>query len=586
MMRLGRFGAGMLWVLLLLILPIPVSCRAEAVLEEQLDTVFVDESSDQTAYGQWVAMLNHDTQPEPDEMQAAVRESALYAVLTRTDGRQIDFSVWSPRYVVAGPSRCYTLFFDGEAAADQASAELSALPGILYAERDGTVSACEEEQTSFYSWGAARMNFGPYLSLSNQRGSGSVTVAVIDSGVYLHPQLISRIPESGFDYVDADFDATNDAFGHGTNVAGILADCTMNAPVYFYPIRVLNAGGGGKISNVVNGLREATEKRVDLINLSLVSEVMSEAMDQAILDAVDAGITVVIAAGNKAVDTSQVCPAHLQNSGVIVVGAAEADGSRASYSNFGTSVDVYAYGSNIICCSRSGGYTTATGTSMAAPHITALSSLMRLLHPGIGPSEIESRIRLAVDDAKPVALPDLLLLVPERLGFSLTLLRMDPAQTIQMPSMAIPMSSLEKISYSSSDETILKISDGCLIPQRQGTVIVTVKCLGFEESSFDVQITQDAGETLRLPQGVTSVEDEAFLGDSALTRVVLPEGIELIGSFVFEDCTNLISIELPGTLLAIGENTFSGAVLFCEAESAAETYALENDISYVSKSLP
>lgn len=160
---------------------------------------------------------------------------------------------------------------------------------------------------------------------------------------------------------------------------------------------------------------------------------------------------------------------------------------------------------------------------------------------------------------------------------------MDLTQTIQMPAMAIPTSAMEQIRYTSSDETVLTVSEGCLIPRSEGTAIVTVQCLGFAPSCFSVQIAGDGGGMLRLPQGVTLVEDEAFLGDSFLTRILLPEGVEAIGRFVFEDCANLISVDLPGTLLVIGENTFSDAVLFCEADSVAEQYALEKGIAYINK---
>ncbi len=560
------------------------SCAVENDPEPDIsETVFLDRSGDQLAYGEQVALLNRQTASltRDDTRLRGEKQGGFVTVLTRSDGREIDFSPWGPRYAVAGPHHCYTLYFDSAVAADRAVNELQKTQGIRYAERDAAVNACGESDYSFSSWGAQAMNFGAYLAYTQRWGSGSCTVAIVDSGVFLHPQLAGRIRASGYDYIDADYDATNDLYGHGTNVAGIVADCTVGEPVYLYPIRVLNARGGGSISNVANAVREATKYGVDIINLSLESGALSTALDDAILDAIRAGITVVTAAGNKSMDTSQVSPAHLMNAGVIVVGSAERDGSRASYSNYGASVDVYAYGTGIVCCSRSGGYSTATGTSMSAPHITGLAAMLQLIHHGLSPGNIEARIVTAAESISATNVPDLQRMIPERLGFQLTRLRMDAADVLQFPETALPETALEYIAYESSDETVLRIEEGRLVPLRSGTATITVRCTGFETTSFEVRVENEAGMKLSVPGSVQHIGDEAFRDDEAVVYAILGNGVEELGDYVFEECENLSTISLPDSLASIGTNTFSGAVIICSDGSNADRFAQENDLDYL-----
>lgn len=556
--------------------------RAAGAESETEDFVYIDNSSDQVAYGATVAELNRLAQAAQThgEVESSGVQQPLFAVLCRTDGRELNLTALYPAFVVSGPGGCYTLYFISEAEADTAVAELSAMPGMRYAERDGLVTACEAEVRSFRSWGAEQMDLAPFADYAVEWGSGSALVAVVDSGIYLHPDLAERMPESGYDYVDGDEDATSDPFGHGTIVGGIIADCTPNMPVFLYPIRVLNASGGGTISNVSNGILEAVEKGVTAINLSLESRV-SAALDDAVLEAVSSGITVVVAAGNHSKDTSEVSPAHLQDQGVIVVGAVDADGEKTYYTNYGESVDVYCYGSNIESCATGGGYTVGTGTSMAAPHITAMAVMLKQLHPEAGPGEIESRILIAADYTAANTLARPCLMIPVGYSCSVSSICLGLADTVRMPRLAKPREALEIISFTSSDETVVAIVDGELIPQCEGTATITVSCRGLDAFEVELFVVEDLGDILQIPEGVTELEEEAFCGDSSLLRVILPEGLESLGSGVFDDCENLISIELPDSLVSFGDNLFSNALLMCREGSSAEQYAMENGCSYI-----
>ena len=560
---------------------------AEENENEKIASITIDCSKDQMAYGEMIAQLNRAAEKnvltESGSTDGGKRgqSTAYHAVLCRTDGREFSFESWNPLYIIAGPSNCYMLYFMSNTEAEKAVEELSSIEGIRYAELDAPVEACSEETSSFHSWGAERMSFGPYLLYTERCCTGSATVAVIDSGVFLHPLYADRVPESGYDYVEADNDATNDLYGHGTNVAGIVADCTNGFPVYLYPIRVLDASGDGKISNVVNAIREATAKGADIINLSLVSSKISEAMDEAIVDAIDAGVIVVAAAGNNSADTIHFSPAHLTYPGILVIGAAKSDGSIASYSNYGESVDLFAYGTNISCCSHDGSYVTATGTSIAAPHITALSALIALSHQEISPADVEMRINNSAEMQEAIGIPNLIRIIPDRYGFFLTELKMDLDYKLQLPIGIRPLSAMEMLTFESSDENVLAIVDGCMIPRGTGTATVTARCLGLEDCCFSVDITDDSCSYTMIPRNVESIESEAFFGAAGITHAVLPDGLKKIGPRAFDACENLKTIFIPTSVMTIEENSFSDAAVLCQEDSLAQSYAVEHGVQYI-----
>lgn len=556
------------------------------------DTLVYDFSNDFRTYAQMVAAFNLDQsvlQTERSENEKSPATVSNFALLGKTDGRRMDFSEVFPLYVVLGPQNCFTLFFSSKEVLLNAVDVLRKTDGILYAEADCEVyansmeDAPEKPTHSFHSWGAEQMNMDLYLDYVDSWGKGSASVAVIDSGVFPHSLIRGKLLTSGYDYVDGDDDSSNDLFGHGTNVAGIIADCAQDESVYIYPIRVLNSSGNGKMSNVVNAVREAKSRGVTVINLSLESSVMSEALDDAILEAVTSGIIVVVAAGNNSCNTSEVCPAHLTNSGVIVVGAAEgANGSpaRAAYSNYGASVDIYAFGTGISCCSRSGGYSNETGTSMAAPHVSALCALMHLIHPGLSPGQAENRLKRAAFGSNGVIVPDSQLMIPSSRGFFLAAIRLCLGDIIPLPVSAYPLSASETISYSSSDNQIIRYENGALSAVGQGSAYVTVSCKGFEDQVIPVSVVNYTGSSFSLPRSIV-IEDEAFLGITALTKMSIPDSVVEIGNRILEECSSLNYVFIPSSVETIGENAFSNAVIICQYGSKIYQYAVAHELKYI-----
>ncbi|MFG2740024.1 S8 family serine peptidase [Streptomyces chartreusis] len=280
-------------------------------------------------------------------------------------------------------------------------------------------------------------------------GSG-VTVAVIDTGYVTHSDLGANIV-AGYDFISdatvgndgngrdsnpadpGDWTAANEcasgdpAYGsswHGTHVAGTIAAVTNNGKgvagiaygAKVSPLRVLGKCGGYD-SDIIDAITWASGGTVSgvpananvakVINMSLGGGgACSTATQSAINAAVNRGTTVVVAAGNSNANASGYSPASCAN--VISVAAADRQGNRSYYSNYGTVVDIAAPGgetnsvaaNGILSTLNSGAQGPSTenydyyqGTSMAAPHVAGLAALMKSANPALTPAQIESAIK-------------------------------------------------------------------------------------------------------------------------------------------------------------------------------------------------
>ncbi|ONK21062.1 peptidase S8 [Bacillus sp. VT-16-64] len=224
------------------------------------------------------------------------------------------------------------------------------------------------------------------------RGSEDVKIAVVDTGVDLdHPDLSGRLAE-GYNVL-AQNDNPDDDNGHGTHVAGIIAAVTNNAEgvagITWYnpimPVKVMNAEGIGGSFDVAEGIRWAADHGANVINLSLGNYQPSVILKDAIRYALEKDIIVIAAAGND--NTIQPSfPAALP--GVISVAAVDWEGKRAHFSNFGDHIDIAAPGVYIPSTFTDGQYASLSGTSMAAPHVSALAGLIRSVNPDMKNTEV------------------------------------------------------------------------------------------------------------------------------------------------------------------------------------------------------
>ncbi len=241
-------------------------------------------------------------------------------------------------------------------------------------------------------------------------GAATVSVAVLDSGVdLLHPDLKNNIRNSGRDFVNNDFDATDDYF-HGTLVAGIIAAATDNGEgiagvawnCTLLPVKVLDHAGTGTTDKIAQGITWAADNGAAVINLSLGGPAGDETLRSALRYAYEKGVTIVAASGNDAGPVYY--PAAYDNY-VIAVAATDYNDVRASFSNIGAENDVAAPGVRILSSvptwyfgQASLPYGYSNGTSLAAPHVAGLAALIKSVKPGLTPAQIMNVIRYSADD--------------------------------------------------------------------------------------------------------------------------------------------------------------------------------------------
>lgn len=246
-------------------------------------------------------------------------------------------------------------------------------------------------------------------------GNG-VIVAIIDTGIsFQASDLADTRRLQGYDFANNDDDPTDDQ-GHGTHVAGTVAQSTNNGRgvtgvaynAQLLPVKVLGANGQGSYENIIKGITYAVNQGADVINMSLAGRSPSQALEDAVRYAHERGVVVVAAAGNS--NGAVEYPAQYDNY-VIAVGATGFDNIRAPYSNFGTSIDVVAPGGNLdvdlsgdsyadgvlqqtISSSGEGfSYRFFEGTSMASPHVAGVVALMREVAPNASPSQIQAALQ-------------------------------------------------------------------------------------------------------------------------------------------------------------------------------------------------
>jgi len=280
--------------------------------------------------------------------------------------------------------------------AEMTEAEAVALsedPRVDFVEEDGIMRASATQTGA--TWGLDRIDQrdrplnGTYIY--NWTGSG-VRAYIIDTGIRTsHTQFGGRA-SAVFDSFGG---SGQDCNGHGTHVAGTVGGSTYGVAksALLRAVRVLDCNGSGSNSGVIAGVDWVTANHIKpaVANMSLGGSA-STALDNAITNSINSGVTYAVAAGNENQNACNVSPARA--AAAITVGSTTSSDARSSFSNYGTCVDIFAPGSSITSAWSTSNTATNTisGTSMASPHVAGAAALYKQANPSASPSTIRDAL--------------------------------------------------------------------------------------------------------------------------------------------------------------------------------------------------
>lgn len=327
---------------------------------------------------QYIVILNKDAGPSIDFAQNIAKQHGA-KVLQSYDTVLKGFAIYLP-------DTAATAFVEA----------MKKNPQVLSIEND-TVMKIDATTQSNPDWGLDRID-QKALPLNSaysylQTGSGT-TAYIVDTGILSSHQQFSGRVLSGYTAI-SDGNGTTDCNGHGTHVAGTVGGSTYGVAknVNLVPIRILGCDGSGASSNVIAGLDWILKngKKPAVVNMSLGGDA-STSLDSAVENLFNNGYVMVVAAGNSNTDACSASPARVSKA--LTVAATDSSDTRASYSNYGSCVDIFAPGSQIN--SSWIGSNTATkvlnGTSMATPHVAGVVAEMLQSTPTATPQTISTNL--------------------------------------------------------------------------------------------------------------------------------------------------------------------------------------------------
>jgi len=243
-------------------------------------------------------------------------------------------------------------------------------------EPDRVISLCscvDVTASNSLTWNVRQTGYG--------RGdlNSDKTAWILDTGIDLdHPDLNVDVTRSQ-SFISGTTD--DDENGHGTHIAGIIGAKNNDFGVTgvasgatLVSLRVLNSEGEGNLSTLIQAISHVSQngKAGDVVNISIGGEGRSTSLERVIAQAANKGILFAVAAGNEGKSADGYAPANIDNPNVFTVSAMDQTNTFASFSNYGPTVDVCAYGVRVASTYKNGQYATLSGTSMASPHVAGL----------------------------------------------------------------------------------------------------------------------------------------------------------------------------------------------------------------------
>lgn len=392
--------------------------RLEALSDRQANFApILNEGSPNTIPGQYIVVFKRGPEPAHDdtltrgrirgavERQTAIPEDVRAAqAMVEELGGEVLFTYTS---ALIGFS-----FKIPEDRAEQALKILREMPGVDYIEADQRVSTTTiwtqpPTPSSIIPPGLDRISerFLPLDGFYTYDGRGNgVNAYVIDTGIRItHDDFDDGSGTSrafgGYTAI-ADGNGTDDCHSHGTNVAGILGGLTYGVAkdVTLHSVRVMDCAGSGTVAGAIAGVDWVTNNAIlpAVANMSLeVTGGSSTTLDTAVVNSIASGVTYVLAAGNSDLDACNRSPARVPEG--ITVGAIQAtNDTRWGQSNWGTCLDIFATGVNVVAAgiANDSATTTYTGTSQASPHVAGVAARYLSDHPAKTPAQVWDRINL------------------------------------------------------------------------------------------------------------------------------------------------------------------------------------------------
>ncbi|OAN14356.1 S8 family peptidase [Exiguobacterium undae] len=296
-----------------------------------------------------------------------------------------------------------------------AKRKLEQTRGVAYVELDSQMRGLGGDVFKSYQWSlnntgqrggvkGADINFDAMKKRIASKKQSTVLVAVIDTGINpTYADFAGRVRmDLGYDFVNRQRLAIDD-HGHGSHVAGVIAANSnntygmsgINAKASIIPIKVLSEDNYGSNSNIAKGIMHAVKNKAKVINMSIGGGFSSRAIEDALAYAKKQGVLVVVASGNDGANKLSY-PARSQYA--FSVGSSNRFDKRSAFSNYGDGLDLIAPGQDIPSYLSDGESAFWSGTSMAAPHVAGVASLLYSLKPTIKASEVENILKKSAQD--------------------------------------------------------------------------------------------------------------------------------------------------------------------------------------------
>ena len=517
--------------------------------------------------------------------------------------------------VISGYDGLWVLQFDSSHEAAEAYEYYSGRAGVEYVEADKLLETTDpsliennpviiNNEDGYLSWGPEHIGISKFNSdiLEKAPSISDTVVAVVDTGVDSdHPFLENRvIPTKINTSASGIRNNSEDDHGHGTRIAGIIADSTLDN-VYIRPYKVMDKWGNGTVITVAAGINCAVRDGVNVINVSIGFEEDSEVLRTAIRNAEENDIVVTGAAGNNASDTIYYPASY---STVLKVTAINSDNVFANFSSYGNGVDLAAPGVDIVTSNIGGGYISVKGTSFSSPFVAAAAAAIISVEPNASSEDIREIILSSVTSINEYGADEKfgngLLFMPyynedilhgnktETPYFSHS-----PAYYTENVSLEIYCDDTDAEIYYTTDRTVpsrknpsAKLYDGNPVIISETTILMAV---AYSEKKYrssiatfsafvipyadESELTVDEAGTLlsysgtsqniTLPNKVNGIElkkiGDGVFSNSDIVEVVIPRTVTEIGASAFENCYSLRTISAFGAI-KIGDNALYNCI--------------------------